>query len=243
MDPYLEATALWPAFHHAIISSLDETVRSGLAPKYRLQIVLRRYSLGHAPAQPAEQRVHEEEYIEIHKQDDGRLVTLLDVVSTLNKTTQSGRDAYLETRRSAVATGANLVEVDLVLQGRSTLDYSREGLPDWDYAATVTRAKQPDRFEIYTATLEKRLPRFRLPLAADDRDTVVDLQAMFTRCYAQGEFAAKIDYDRDPPAEVICSYAYRIWKAEGCPDGRDKDHWYKALADLKPWVQQRPSNG
>jgi hypothetical protein len=78
------------------------------------------------------------------------------------------------------------------------LDYSRDGLPDWDYAVTVTRSTQPERYEIYTATLQKRLPRFRLPLAADDRDTVLDLHAACVRAYDKGNFAAKIDYQRDP---------------------------------------------
>ena len=78
------------------------------------------------------------------------------------------------------------------------LDYSRDGLPDWDYGVTVTRASQPERYEIYTATLQKRLPRFRLPLASDDRDTVLDLQTAFARCYEQGGFASQIDYHRDP---------------------------------------------
>ncbi len=85
-----------------------------------------------------------------------------------------------------------------MLQGQPTLEYSRDGLPDWDYAVTVTRANQPERYEIYTATLQKRLPRFRLPLANDDRDTVFDLQAAFTRCYDQGDFTTHIDYERDP---------------------------------------------
>src|SRR5262249_20697887 len=83
-----------------------------------------------------------------------------------------------------------------------TLDYSRDGLPDWDFAVTVTRSTQPERYEIYTSTLQKRLPRFRLPLAPDDRDTVLDLQTVFSRCYDQGGFAAKIDYHRDPPTVV-----------------------------------------
>ena len=127
-----------------------------------------------------------------------KLVTLLDVVSPPNKTTRSGREAYLDKRREGRNASANLVELDLVLQGQPTLEYSRDGLPDWDYAVTVTRASQPERYEIYTATLQKRLPRFRLPLAADDRDTVLDLHTAFTRCYDQGGFAAKIDYRRDP---------------------------------------------
>jgi hypothetical protein len=78
------------------------------------------------------------------------------------------------------------------------LDYSREGLPEWDYAITVTRCTQPERYEIYTTTLQKRLPRFKIPLAADDRDTVLDLQATFARCYDQGNFGSQIDYKRDP---------------------------------------------
>ena len=107
-------------------------------------------------------------------------------------------EAYLDKRREGRSANANLVELDLVLQGQPTLEYSRDGLPDWDYAVTVTRASGPERFEIYTATLQKRLPRFRLPLAADDRDTVLDLHTAFTRCYDQGGFAAKIDYAREP---------------------------------------------
>ena len=50
----------------------------------------------------------------------------------------------------------------------------------------------------FLATLQKRLPKFRLPLAADDRDSVLDLQTVFTRCYDQGGFVAKIDYGSDP---------------------------------------------
>src|SRR5215468_7727447 len=113
--------------------------------------------------------------------------------------TTTGRRTYLEKRQEGKSAGANLVEIDLVLQGQPTLEYSRDGLPDWDYAVTVTRATQPERHEIYSATLQKRLPRFRLPLAPDDRDTVLDLQTVFARCYDQGVFAAKIDYQRDPP--------------------------------------------
>ena len=39
-----------------------------------------------------------------------------------------------------------LVEIDLVLQGQPLWDYSRAGLPDWDYAVTVARATQPERY-------------------------------------------------------------------------------------------------
>src|SRR5262249_48606578 len=143
--------------------------------------------------------VHHEEFIEVRQRSDGQLVTLLDVVSPANKTLSAARAAYLAKRQEAKGCGASLVEIDLVLQGPPTLEYSREGLPDWDYAVTVTRCTHPERFEIYTATLQKKLPRFRLPLSPDDRDSVLDLQTNFTRCYDQAGFAGRIDYHREPP--------------------------------------------
>lgn len=132
------------------------------------------------------------------------------MASPANKTTALGRQAYLD-RRSA-SRGANLVEIDLVIQGKPTLDYSRDGLEKWDFGVTVTRAATAERHEIFTATLRKPLPRFRMPLAADDKDTVVDLQSVFTRCFDHADFADKIDYTKDPPVEL--SNEDRQWVAE-----------------------------
>src|SRR5436309_11343436 len=198
MDPYLEDEGIWPVFQHHLVLCLYQILRPGLVDRYRARIGQRHYVTEQALFTSVVREEHTEEYIEIRQRGDGHLVTLLDVVSPSNKATPAGRSAYLEKRREGRNGNANLVELDLVLQGQPTLEYSRDGLPDWDYAVTVTRSTQPERYEIYTATLQKRLPRFRLPLAADDRDTVLDLQAAFARCYDQGAFAAKIDYQRDP---------------------------------------------
>jgi hypothetical protein len=198
MDPYLEDEGLWPAFHHQLVTSLYQILLPGLVDRYRARVAQRHYTTEQALFTSIVREEHHEELIEIRQRADGRLITLVDVVGPCNKTTGSGRQAYLAKRNEGKTMGANLVEIDLVLQGQPLLDYSREGLPDWDYAVTVTRATQPDRFEIYTATLQKRLPRFRLPLGHDDRDMVVDLHTTYTRGYDQGGFAAKIDYKRDP---------------------------------------------
>ena len=198
MDPYLEDEAYWPVFHHQMVMCLYQILLPGLVDRYRARVGQRHYITEQALFTSVVREEHQEEYIEIRQRSDGRLVTLVEVVSPANKTTAEGRTAYLDRRREGKNANANLVEIDLVLQGTPTLEYSREGLPDWDYAVTVTRSTQAERYEIYTATLQKRLPRFRLPLAADDRDTVLDLHTAFTRCYDQGGFAAKIDYKRDP---------------------------------------------
>jgi hypothetical protein len=198
MDPFLEDTVLWPAFHHNLVLSLYQLLLPGLVDRYRARVNQRHYVTEQALFTSLVREEHHEEFIEIRQRGDGRVVTLVEVVSPANKTTGDGRRAYLDKRHAGRTAGASVVEIDLVLQGQPMLEYSREGLPDWDYAVTVTRCTQPERFEIYTATVQKRLPKFRLPLAPDDRDTVVDLQQAFNRCYDQGDFAALIDYAAAP---------------------------------------------
>jgi hypothetical protein len=248
MDPYLEDEALWPEFHRRLVGVIRELLSSRLGGvRYEVVIGQRRFPAG------------AEDYLEIRQRSDGGLVTLVDVVSPANKMTNPGRQAYLEQRRQAADSKATLVEIDLLLQGQPTLDYPREGLPEWRYAVTVTPGTYPGRHEIYLATLQTRLPRFRLPLAPDDRDSVLDLQAAFARCYTEGGYSGRIDYRREPavplgaedrrwldaalaaqglrapspPQEEVAVAAYFIWERQGCPSGRDKEHWHRALAELR----------
>jgi Protein of unknown function (DUF4058)/Protein of unknown function (DUF2934) len=216
-------TGLPPA--GSLSSCLREFLQPGLADQYQTRVRERHYSA---------QGEHREEYIEIARRSDEQLVTILDVVSPSNKTTAAGREAFLSTTQQAKIAGASLVEMDFVLQGQPMLEYSREGLPRWDYAITVARASHPDRYEIYTATLQQRLPRFRVPLAATDRDLVLDLQTVFGHCYDRADFGDRINY-RDAPAflhDWIAIGAYHQWQQKGCPHGRDKEHWYMAVEHL-----------
>jgi len=190
MDPYLEDDALWPWFQHQLAVTLQQTLGVNVKGRYAVLMAERRFRDG--PRELIEQ------HLCIREAADGRLVTLFDLVSPANKRTDAGRQAYLATRQEALAAGANAVEIDLVLRGRPMIDYSRDGLPDWDYAVTVSRATHPVRLEIYTSTLLKRLPRFVVPLATDDRQTVVDLQAAVGEAYDACDFASRIDYGRDP---------------------------------------------
>jgi len=36
-----------------------------------------------------------------------------------------------------------------------------------------------------------------------------------------------------PTVEMISRRAYEIWQAEGCPQGRDAEHWYQAEQELR----------
>lgn len=214
MDPYLETPKLWPAFQHQLLACLYQILLPGLVDRYRARVGTRTYVSEMPLFTSIIREQFAEEYIEIRNRTDGRLVTLLEVVSPANKTTPAGRQAYLDARQQAVAQRAGIVEIDLVMQGKPLLTYSRDGLPEYDYAVTVTRANAPDRYEIYTSTLQKKLPKFKLPLAADDRDALLDLQAAFGRAYDLGSFLSQIDYKGPPPPDVPVSAANRAWAEE-----------------------------
>jgi hypothetical protein len=203
MDPFLEDEKLWPTFQRQLVHTLYQMLLPGLMDRYRARVHQRHYVTEQALFTSVVREEHHEHFIEIRQRSDGRLITLVDPVSPANRTRSEGRQAYMTKRAEARTCGSSLVEIDLVLQGQPMLDFSREGLPHWDYAVTVTRAAKPEPPEVYPATLDKRLPRFRLPLAADDRDTVVDLQAAFSRAYEQGNFAASIDYGQEPATSLV----------------------------------------
>jgi hypothetical protein len=209
MDPYLEQERLWPTVHSLLVNTIFQLLVPGLVERYRARVQERVYTLEQVLFTSVTREEHREPFLEIRHRSDNRLVTLLEVISPTNKTTDVGRSAYQQKRQEAQRQRAHLVEIDLVLEGQSLHDFSRETLPAWDYCVVVTRSPRSDQHDLYTATLDKRLPRFKLPLAGEDPQKIVDLQQMLHRVYEQGGFAETIDYQRDPPTRL--SSDQRAW--------------------------------
>src|SRR3954469_24038796 len=127
MDPYLEDEQLWPVFHHQLVMCLYQILLPGLVDRYRARVGQRQYVTEMALFTSVIREEHHEDFIEVRQRNDGRLVTLVDVVSPANKVNPAGRAAYLAKRVEGRKVNANLVELDLVLQGQPTLEYSRDG--------------------------------------------------------------------------------------------------------------------
>ncbi len=202
MDPYLEDDKRWSVFQPLLVHSLYQMLLPGLMDRYRARVGDRLYASEEALFTSIVREEHKECFVEVRQRSDGRLITLLEVISPANKLTSEGRRQYLERRANVRVGNAHLVEIDLILQGKTLIEYAKDSTPTWDYAVMVTRWTHPERYEIYSAMLPKRLPRFRVPLAADDRDTVLDLQGAVGRAYDQGDFARQIDYTRDPATHL-----------------------------------------
>src|SRR3954469_13371479 len=117
MDPYLEDDKLWPLFHHHLVTCLYQILLPGLVDRYRARVGQRHYCTEQALFTSVVREEHLEEYIEIRQRTDGKLITLLAVASPRNNPTPAGRSAYLDKRREGRQVNANLIEIDLVLQG------------------------------------------------------------------------------------------------------------------------------
>src|SRR5438270_6422252 len=108
MDPFLEEETLWPDFQHHLVLCLYQILLPGLVDRYRARVGQRCYVTEQALFTSVVREEHHEEFIEIRQRSDSRLVTLVDVVSPINKTTATGRQAYLTKRGDGKAEGANL---------------------------------------------------------------------------------------------------------------------------------------
>ena len=126
-----------------------------------------------------------EKWIEI-RELTGRLVTVLELLSPSNKLESAERDRYRRKRRTFMARGVNLVEIDLVRQGvwvfpQSIRDLLRQA--GACYAVCVFRSARPAEHEVYPVGLRERLPAIRVPLRAGEADVVLALQPLIDQCY------------------------------------------------------------
>lgn len=146
-----------------------------------------------------------EPFIEIRMGGEpGTLVTVIELLSPANKTPGDGRSLYRGKQEQVLASRVHLMEIDLLRAGQHTAAIPREALPanGWDYLVCLHRgdwrARARDRFHYWAIALGDRLPRVNVPLAGEDADVVVDMQAVVDRCLATAT-GRRIDYTRDCP--------------------------------------------
>jgi hypothetical protein len=142
--------------------------------------------------------VHEPYVTILDRRSNQRIVTVIEVVSPTNKYAGPGRQLYAAKQQEVLRSDTHLVEIDLLRTGPHVLAIPeatarRQG--PYDYLISVNRAtKQPQSsFELYLRGLRQRLPRIKIPLAGDDPDVKLDLQAVLEQTYAAG-YRERLNY-------------------------------------------------
>jgi hypothetical protein len=126
-----------------------------------------------------------------------RIVTALEILSPVNKTSRAGRRQYERRRRKLLKDPrVNLVEIDLLRKGEPILIVSDDVIPYeyyFPYRISVVRSRRKRHVELYKAGFRERLPVIAVPLRPEDADVVLDMQALVDQCYAAGP-GGLIDY-------------------------------------------------
>jgi len=145
-----------------------------------------------------------EAYIEIIDRTGQQVVTSIEARNPINKTGE-GRKQYREKQQEVLRGGVNLVEIDLLHEGGHTVVAPRLSLErhePFHALVCVWRATNPLDCEVYFVRLQTRLPRIQIPLLPEDRDVMLDVQAVLTRCYDAACYDLDIDYTRMPPVAL-----------------------------------------
>jgi hypothetical protein len=154
--------------------------------------------------------------------DESRVITVIEVLSPSNKAAGSaGRQLYLTKQQELFESQTHLIEIDLLRRGEHTVVVPRERLVsrgNWDYLVCLHRGRQGNRCEVWPIPLRQRLPRILVPLADGDPDVVLDLQAVFNRCYDEGAYTRRLDYRNEPTPPLQAEDA--VWADQVLRDRR-----------------------
>ncbi len=147
-----------------------------------------------------------EPYIEIlDRYQDLQVITVLELLSPINKAPGPGRDQYFKKRSATLNSSTHLVEIDLLRRGERSCEFTEaqlSALGAFDYLITINRSQgyhyeaSRTRYEFITRCLREPLPTFGLPLVPPDPDVALDLQAALDRVYEEGSYMLRIKYDQ-----------------------------------------------
>lgn len=131
-------------------------------------------------------------FLTIRTARDRKVVTMIELLSPVNKDATGGQRAYLSKRANYLRTLANLVEIDL-LRGGTRLP-SKPSLTGGDYSAYVIRHGDSAHVAGYSWNLQDRLPTIPVPLGENDPDVGLDLQLAFDVTYERRGYDYILDY-------------------------------------------------
>jgi hypothetical protein len=136
-------------------------------------------------------------YLRIIDQEDRRVVTVIELLSPSNKNTNQEREEYLNKRNEYLATGTNLVEIDLLRAGER-LPLGEPSPTPADYYILVSRAPDFPQVGVWPFSVRDEIPEVRVPLAPEEEPVTFSLRACLDQWYDEMHYGDKLDYTRPP---------------------------------------------
>jgi hypothetical protein len=157
-----------------------------------------------------------ENFLEIHEVKTGKLITIVELLSPVNKLHKQGREEYERKRGYVFRSWTSLVEIDLLRAGEPMPVI---GTPvKSDYRILVSRGTERPRAALMAFTLRQPIPAFRLPLLPGDAEPEVTLNRILHDLYRRARFDLRLDYTQSPIpplAEADTLWAQELTQASG----------------------------
>lgn len=154
-----------------------------------------------------------ETFVEIlDAENDGRLVTCIEILSPSNKKPNTaGWDLYQRKRQGLLQSGAaNLIEIDL-LRGGVSMPMAKEWRAS-PYRLLVARKNRAPLCLVWSAFSLQPIRAIPVPLLNPDPDVLLELQSMIDAIYAEAKYAQSIDYNK--PITPPLSADEKAWLAK-----------------------------
>jgi hypothetical protein len=144
-----------------------------------------------------------ERYLEIRSVVDGEVVTVIELLSHSNKSSQRGRKQYERKRLVVLASMTHLVEIDLLRTGDPMAMRIAGNGHKTDYRIVVSRAQQRPRADIYLFGVRDTIPEFPVPLRRGETAPVLPLNQVLHDLYDRAGYDLAIDYSQavEPPLD------------------------------------------
>lgn len=137
-----------------------------------------------------------ETYLEVRDVMTQEVVTVIEILSPKNKRSGEGRNAYVKKRLQVLGSYTNLVEIDLLRDGKP-IQQIQTGVQS-DYRILVSRASKRPKADLYAFNLPNIIPFYPLPLRESDSEPLLDLQTLINELYDEGNYDLVIDYTQEP---------------------------------------------
>jgi hypothetical protein len=151
-----------------------------------------------------------ENFLEIHEVKTGKLITILELLSPVNKLHKQGREKYERKRRYVFRSWTNLVEIDLLRAGDPMPVVGAQ--VQSDYRILVSRGIQRPRASLIAFTLRQPIPAFTLPLLPGDDEPEVAMNRILHALYQRARFDLRLDYTQAPIPPL--AEADAVWARE-----------------------------
>jgi hypothetical protein len=180
MDPYLEQSAFWASFHSRLIVAIADAVAPQILPKYYIEVETRIDVQSDVKVR----------YLEVREIGTDSVVTVIEILS-------SNTNGVEDRRRTLLDRAIHVVELDLLRRDAPMPIVGDEN--NWLYRILVSRCEERPIADLYGFNLQDVIPGIPLPLRAEDREPVIDLQAIFEGIYERSGYKFRLNYrDRLP---------------------------------------------